>query len=280
MLIAVINDLVEIKRLRIEAPAVGSPMLTSQLFLRSNCGNQIYVNSMLSPDSLRNGMVSATIANTFSPSYSIQASGDPPVKITTTTLGNLEFELVDGNFEPIKLMNPLYLTVSVSPAPDDPNDLAQWNGKLPRDAPTSEQKAEQDKIAQQQQKAQQKADALAQAKEDTTSSAMQLIVQYFGPLVQQQQALVAQQQQKQQLEQNEIALLRDPTVLQSLEQIPEEEAPQYLDELAQQMQQQQQQQQEQQDQIAEEEEQQAEEPPTEPTIDPIFWDADNIDKTL
>jgi hypothetical protein len=279
MTIQVINDLVEVKRCRIVAPSVGNPMLTPQLFLISNCGNQIYLNTSLNPNVITNCMVSATIQNTFSPSYAMTASGDAPVKLQN--LSNLSFELVDGNLQPIKLLNQMTLTLSVSQIPNDEKELEGM--LIPKNSPTPEQKAQQDAEAQRQQEAQAKADAEAKVKADTNDTAMQLIVQYFGPLVQQQQAIAAQQQQQAQVEQNKLALLQDPGVVEALQEIPKDEAPQYLDQLAQQMLQQQLQEQQQaqaQQAAEEEEEEQQEEQPQEPTIHPFLWDADNIDKTI
>jgi hypothetical protein len=278
MTITVINDMTTAKRYRIECPAVGNPLSTPQLFLESNCGNPIYQNSMVNPIGFTNSMVSATIQNSFSAGYVIQASGDAQVKTATSNLSNLSFRLVDGNFVPIKLLNPMYITLSVTPVPEDPNEL---NGMtLPKYAPTSEQKAIMDRQAEEQRQAEAIAKAKQEANTNNMNSAYQLWVQYLQPLVQQQQAIALQQQQQQQIEQNKLALLQDPEVLSELGEMPEEKQPSYLEMLAQQMlrqQLQEQQQKEQEEAMAEEEEQQVE-APQEPEIAPVMWDADNVDK--
>jgi hypothetical protein len=278
MTINVINDLVEILRPKIEAPAVGNPLSTPQLYLKSNCGAQVLQNSMVTPDTITNCMVSATIQNSFSAGYSIQASGDAPVRIATANLSNLSFQLLDGNFRPLKLLNPLYLTMSVSPVPQDPGELAGM--MIPKNSPTSAQKAEQEVQAKKEQEAKEMAEAQEQQKVNTQNQAFQLMVQYFGPLVQQQQAIVAQQQEQAQLEQNKLALLQQPEVLQDLEGMSQADQPTYLDMMAQQMlqqQQQEQQQKEQEEAAAEEEEEQPEQPPP-PEINPVMWNPDNVDR--
>jgi hypothetical protein len=238
---------------------------------------------MLTPKYITNAQVSATIANSFSAGYSISATGDASVQMPTTYLNNLSFRLVDSNFIPIKLLNPLYITISTTPVPISANnDISQWKGKMPSDAPTSEQKAKMDA----EKKAQDEADAKAKAIEEentaTQQKAFQYLVQYLGPMVEQQKAIVAQQQQAQQLEENKLALLQQPEVLAGLEQLPEEEQPEYLNQMAEQMlqQQQQAQQEQQQDQIAEEGEQ-TEAPPVVPEVIAFeMWNANNVDTTV
>jgi hypothetical protein len=128
----VLNDLVPITKYKVEGPAVGNPMSTPQLYLMSNCGNQVYRNSVSEPGRLINAMVSATLSNSFSPGYPILASGDLVQRFPTSALANLSFWLVDGNFHPIKLLNPMYLTINVNPLEQDANsDISQWNALLP-----------------------------------------------------------------------------------------------------------------------------------------------------
>jgi hypothetical protein len=274
----VINDLIEIERYRIVAPSVGNPMSTTELFLQSNCGNQIMYNPIGTQNASQNIQVSATLFNSFSPGYLIQASGDAPVKIQTSALGNLSFKLVDSNLHPIKLMNPLYLTLTVAPIEQDPiADVSTM--KLPKDKPTTEQAKQQEAEEKAKAEADAKVQAEAKAKEDMKTQAFQFMVQYLGPILAQQQAAVQQQQAKAQKQQDMMTLLQTPEVLQQLEQLPKNEMEPYLDQLQQQMEQQRQAEAEQQ---AKEEEEQPEQPaePAPPEIHPLMWNADNVDRTI
>jgi hypothetical protein len=98
---------------------------------------------MSAPNKLEVAQVSAVINNTFSPAYPITAVGNGAVIIDTMNLSNLSFQLVDGNFKPLRLLNPMYLTLDVRPADILPyEDISQFNGKLPKDAPTPQQAEE------------------------------------------------------------------------------------------------------------------------------------------
>jgi hypothetical protein len=235
--ITVINDLVEITRHKLEAPSIGNPLSTPQMYLKSNCGVQVFQNSLLNPKTITNCMVSATIQNTFSAGYAITASGDAPVQIPTSYLNNLNFQLVDANFRAIQLLNPLYLTISVTPVPlDANNDLSQWNGHLPSDAATPAQKAQSDAETKAQAEAQAQADEEAKQKADIQQLAYQLVVQVLAPIAQQQmvqqQVVVAQlqlQQVKQGIVQN---LLQEPDVLEFIQGMPKKKAIKFLNSLA------------------------------------------------
>jgi hypothetical protein len=236
ILVHVINDLVHSVRQKIEAQAVGNPMSTPLLYLRSNCGNQVFQNSMVSPNSITNCMVSATIQNTFSAGYSIQAMGDAPIQIPTTYLNNLDFQLVDANFQPLRLLNPMYLTISTSPiAKDENNDLSQWNGRLPFNAPTPEQKAELDAKAKADAEAKEQAEAEAQAKEQMQATAFALVVQVLAPIAQEQVVqtqLALAQQQEQTIKQEVVkALLQEPDVIEFIWKMPKKDVIPFLDAL-------------------------------------------------
>jgi hypothetical protein len=276
--IHVINDIIEIEKEKVEAPSVGNPMLTPLFYLTSNCGGQVYQNSMVNSQELNNVGVSATIYNTFSAGYSIQAAGDPAIKIPTSTLTNLSFQLVDMNFRPIKLFSPMSLTITVTPIELPANELGDM--MIPKNLPTSAQKAQQIIAQQQQAEADAKQQAEAKEKEETQSSAFQCIVQYFKPLIEQQQAIVQQQQAEAQKEQDMMSLLQTPAVLEQLKGLDKDEVAPYLQQMQQQMAQQRQQdaQQAQEQLIEEEEARQNPPPPPPPQIHPVFWDADLVDK--
>jgi hypothetical protein len=144
--VEVVNDQILLSRQKIEAPSVGTGISTSQMYLISNLGTDMYTNSLTEPRSFRNARVAAILNNSFSAGYPVLAAGEAPVKVNTGDLSDLSFQLCDGNFRPIKLMNPLYLTLIVNPVQPNPNeDIASFNGKLPRDKPTPREQAEQQK---------------------------------------------------------------------------------------------------------------------------------------
>jgi hypothetical protein len=119
---------------------------------------------------------------------------------------------VDANFIPIRLLNPLYLTLSVNPIADESEDLTSFAGKLPKDKPTPEQAQA---IAKKQEE-----EAQAAEEQKQTSGIIQevisgLVQQYKDQktqeaqqqLYEQQQAQLAQQQALEQQQEGEAQLL-------------------------------------------------------------------------
>jgi hypothetical protein len=240
MHITVINDLTEKAKRKTEAPAVGNPLSTPQLYMVSNCGSQVFQNSLTYPDRLTNGQISASIQNSFSAGYSIAAAGDAPVQLPTLQLNNLNFQLVDANFKPVKLLNPMYLTICITPVSQDANnDLSQWAGHLPLNAPTRAEKAQSDADAKVQADAQAQADAEAKEKSDVQALAFHLVVQVLAPIVQQQmveQQVAMAQMQEQQLKEGVVqSLLQDETVREFLETLPENQVVPFIKKLAKQV---------------------------------------------
>jgi hypothetical protein len=247
MTITVINDLVTATRWKLEAPAVGNPLSTPQLYLMSNIGSQVYQNKLTTPDFITNAQVSATIQNTFSAGYSISASGDAPVQVSTASLNNLTFELVDANFSPIALLNPMYITISATPVPISANnDLSQFTGKMPKDAPTRAEKAQAEADAKVQADAQAQADAQtaeanaeAKRRADIQNLAFELIVQVLTPIAQQQmieqQVAMAKMQEQQIKEGVAQHLLQDPTVQEFISTLPEHEVVPFVKKLVKQV---------------------------------------------
>jgi hypothetical protein len=234
--ITVLNDLIPIVKYKMDPPSVGCPMSTPQLYLMSNAGNQIYRNTVDKPRAFDNAIVLATLQNSFSPGYPIMASGDAPTTIPTTQLADLSFYLVDGNFNPIRLLNPLTLTIQVNPVLQNlNNDLSQWNGKLPLDAPTPQLKAEQEAQAKLQQEQQAQKDQEEKVNTEYRKLADRCIVEYFAPRIyadKQQQAIAEQKIQeglakRAEREENEKCMaivLTDPTFRSSLMGLRPEEA--------------------------------------------------------
>jgi hypothetical protein len=212
--ITVVNDQSPVIRQEIEPPMVGSGLSTTELYLISNCGTQSYRNSLDDGQTLMPAQVSAIISNAFSPAFPVQTSSDIIGKIPTSSLSNLWFRLVDANFVPIKLLNPLYLILSVNPTIEGMEDLTPFIGKLPKDKPTPEQAQA---IAQQQEEA-----ARQEEEQKQTSGIIQevisgLVQQYKAQKEQEaaaqaQQAQLQQAQLQQQLQQQEaLALLQGYT---------------------------------------------------------------------
>jgi hypothetical protein len=184
--IEVLNDQLTVIRQEIEPAMVGSGLSTTELYLLSNCGTQSYRNSLEDGETLMPAQVSAVISNAFSPSFPVQTSSDIIARIPTASLSNLWFRLVDANFVPIKLLNPLYLTLSVNPAAGESEDLTPFAGKLPKDKPTPEQAQ---KIQEQQ-----AMEAQAAEEQKQTSGIIQEVI---SGLVQQYKDLKAQEAQQQ-----------------------------------------------------------------------------------
>ena len=104
----------------IEAKAIGYENFTPVWFLISNLGqpNQITANNdkwkPLFPAIVMN------IQNTFNSDTAITwANSDYVSESPTSALSNLKVKLVDGNLEPIKILNPVYITVIVQEIPED-----------------------------------------------------------------------------------------------------------------------------------------------------------------
>jgi hypothetical protein len=187
--VEVINDQIPVDRQEVSPPMVGTGLLTSVVYLESNCGTQAYRNTMFSDAALAPCQVSAVIQNAFSAGFPIQTSSDIIAKIPTASLSNLWFRLVDANFKPIKLMAPLYLTLSVNPSEDASEDVSSFQGKMPKDKPTPEQAKQ---MAQQQAEEQEKQKREAQAQELMTRAIQGLVQE------QEQKEAMIQQQMAQQ----------------------------------------------------------------------------------
>jgi hypothetical protein len=130
-------------------------------------GTDMYTNSLTEPRMLRNARVAAILNNSFSAGYPIIAGGEAPVKVMTGDLSDLSFQLCDANFRPIKLMNPMYLTIIANPVDQNPNeDITSFNGKLPKDKPTPRELAEQQKQQQEQEIQQKMQEKQALAKQE------------------------------------------------------------------------------------------------------------------
>ena len=84
----------------------GNFLSTPILYLLSNLGKACYQNS---GDSFEGKLVAMRIINSFSPNIPIIVSNaDFSVTVPSSSLSEIWFQLVDANFVPIKLKNPMY----------------------------------------------------------------------------------------------------------------------------------------------------------------------------
>jgi hypothetical protein len=154
----IISDQVQFESHVIEAPIVGCSLSTPQLYVQTNIGYQVFKNSLKEPKKLDAVQVCAVMQNTFAAGMYMNGGGDFPITMNDCDMSNLKFTLVDSNYHPIKLFNPLYMIIKVEPVKDPVEDISQWNGKLPINVPSIFQQqvmAQQQLLAQQIQQRQQ-----------------------------------------------------------------------------------------------------------------------------
>jgi hypothetical protein len=161
--LTILSDQIETQDWGVEAPYVGSSMSTNQLYLLTNCGNQLFKNSLDEPRRLDNFMVAAYMHNSFMAGGTLTGTGMQPITMSDCDLSKLEFRLVDCNYHPIKLTSPLYVTMKIEPAEDPAQDISMWKGKLPKNLPTPQEKAQMEA----QQQAQQEEEARKKAQMDS-----------------------------------------------------------------------------------------------------------------
>jgi hypothetical protein len=165
----------------IEAPYVGNSLSTPQLYLLANNGYQVFKNDLARPNFLESVQVAAVFQNTFSPGMYLSGGSDTPVTMNDMDLANVEYTLVDSNYHPIKLNSPMFITLKVDPVDDPARDISKWVGKLPKDAPTPQQKAQMEEQARQQQAAQ----AQKEEEEKKKAQMADVLTRVLGNLVQQ-----------------------------------------------------------------------------------------------
>jgi hypothetical protein len=186
----IISDQVEATDWGVESPYVGCSMSTSQLYLLTNCGNQLFKNSLNDPRNLENCIVAAYMHNSFMAGGSITGSGFQPIILNDCDLGHIEFTLVDSNYKPIKLTSPMYVTLKIEPTEDPAQDISMWKGKLPKNAPTPEQKAQMEA----QQRAQQEEEARKKQQMDYLTETLAKVLTNMTNQQQQLDQMQAQQQ--------------------------------------------------------------------------------------
>lgn len=114
----ILSEYDEIKNIYKFTPkSVGYTLSTPILYIVSNIGVKSYRNLNKSATSSRLLM---RLNNSYASNYPIVATnGDFVTLINSNDLSMVEFTLVDANMHEIKLLNPMYLTISVSPIPDE-----------------------------------------------------------------------------------------------------------------------------------------------------------------
>jgi hypothetical protein len=192
--LTVLSDQITMTEWAVESPYVGNSLSTPQLYLLTNCGNQLYKNSLADPHNLENFIVAAYMQNSFMAGGSLSGGGVQPIIVNDCDLAHLQFTLVDSNYKAIKLASPMYVTLRVEPAEDPAQDISIWKGKLPRNAPTPQEKAQMEA----QQKAQQEEEARKKQQMDYLTETLSKVLANMANQQQQIEQMQAQQQPMQQ----------------------------------------------------------------------------------
>ena len=98
------------------APAVGYMLSTPILYLLTSVGAPVFFNEMQTQDKMQCGTISMVLNNSYSSSFPIVAQQNSIVTRTPLNFTScITFTLVDANMREVKLLNPMYITVSVEP---------------------------------------------------------------------------------------------------------------------------------------------------------------------
>ena len=107
----------ETKLYEIICESVGNYLSTPVLYIVSNLGKSSYRN--LNND-INISKIILRINNSFSANYPIIVNNaDFEVDINCSDLSHLTLTLVDANLHEIRLLNPMYITISIQPIPDE-----------------------------------------------------------------------------------------------------------------------------------------------------------------
>jgi hypothetical protein len=92
---------------------------TPILYLLTNIGNSVFFNEIHNQNKIQCGTVCMCLNNSYASSMPIVATqGDIITKCAINATSNIFFWLVDANMHEVKLLNPMYITVSVRPDED------------------------------------------------------------------------------------------------------------------------------------------------------------------
>ena len=104
----------------IESKSIGFKNLTPVWFLISNLGQPNQINTHNNKWTPLFPAVVMNIQNSFANESNIcYSNSDYQAESPSSALSNLRVKLVDGNLEPIHLLNPLYVTIYVQEIPED-----------------------------------------------------------------------------------------------------------------------------------------------------------------
>ena len=104
----------------IYAKSVGFSNLTPVWFLISNLGQPIQINKEENPWTPLFPAIVMKIQNSFQPAQPLTYSNSDYISVSPpAALSNLRVKLVDSNLVPIKLLNPLYVSVSLQEITED-----------------------------------------------------------------------------------------------------------------------------------------------------------------
>ena len=89
---------------------------TPILYLLTNVGSHVFYNDIKNDKNIQCGMVCMCLNNSWSSSFPIIASqGEIVTKCALNNTSDVYFILVDANMREVKLLNPMYITVSIRP---------------------------------------------------------------------------------------------------------------------------------------------------------------------
>jgi hypothetical protein len=109
----------DITKWRIVSDTVGYTLSTPILYLLTNIGNSVFFNEIHNQNKIQCGTVCMCLNNSYASSMPIVATqGDIVTKCAINATSNIFFTLVDANMHEVKLLNPMYITVSVRPDED------------------------------------------------------------------------------------------------------------------------------------------------------------------
>ena len=105
-----------VKRQSITSNTVGYFLSTPILYLLTNVGSHVFYNDIKNDKNIQCGMVCMCLNNSWSSSFPIIAcQGEIITKCALNHTSDVYFILVDANMREVKLLNPMYITVSIRP---------------------------------------------------------------------------------------------------------------------------------------------------------------------
>ena len=114
--ITIKSEYADITKYRIVSDTVGYMLSTPILYLLTNIGNSVFFNEIHNQNKIQCGTVCMCLNNSYASSMPIVATqGEIITKCAINATSNIFFTLVDANMREVKLLNPMYITVSVRP---------------------------------------------------------------------------------------------------------------------------------------------------------------------